>query len=60
VSLSVRRLELDRDAGKLFWTPSFRGGHTGVEALICDECLRSKINVTLAVAATVEKAKPAI
>ena len=63
VKLSVQRLELDRESGvrsRPYWSASFRGAHTNIEALVCDECLSSKINLTVAVDATVEKAKPVI
>lgn len=61
IKLEVRRLELDREAGvrtKPYWTPTFRGAHTGVEALVCDGCLQDHVHVELKIDASVEKAKP--
>jgi hypothetical protein len=58
VALAVRPLELDRDAGaysRTYWRPDFRNATHTIEAVICAECLGSKINVSVAVAATVEK-----
>ena len=60
VSLTVQRLQLDRDAGvrsQPYWTASYRSAQTSITALVCDECLASKINVAVVVDATVAKAK---
>lgn len=56
VSVSVRRLEVDQRS----WQASYRNAHTNIETVVCDDCVRSKVNVTLAVSATVEKAKDAL
>lgn len=60
VQLSVRRLELQGDRTHLYWGTSYQGAHTSIETVVCDDCVRSKINVTLSVDATVEKAKPTV
>lgn len=61
VQLTVRRLMLDRDAGahsSPYWAASWKGAaHTSIEALVCDECLGSRINVAVAVDATMAQAK---
>ncbi|KKM87273.1 hypothetical protein LCGC14_1270560 [marine sediment metagenome] len=60
VTLTVRRLVLDREAGartNAYWTGSYRSAHTSIEAIVCDDCLASKINVAIAVDATLAQAK---
>lgn len=60
VSLVVRRLELDRESGvrsRAYWTTGYRAAHTSIEAAVCDDCLASKINVAVAVDATLAHAK---
>ena len=61
VQLTVRRLILDREAGahsQPYWAASWRGAaHTAIEALVCDDCLGNRINVVVAVDATMAQAK---
>jgi hypothetical protein len=61
VEITVRRLALDREAGAYstpYWTASFKGTVASVSAIICDDCYRRDVRVTLAVSAAVEKARP--
>ena len=60
VTLTVRRLVLDREAGartKAYWSASYHSAHTSIEAVVCDDCLSGKINVSVAVDATLANAK---
>ena len=60
VRLTVQRLELERQAGvneRAYWTGGFRGLHTSIETVVCDECFASKINVAVDVDATMAQAK---
>lgn len=61
VHLAVRRLTLDRESGvrsEPYWTAAWKGApHTSIETLVCDDCLGSRINVAIAVDATMVQAK---
>lgn len=60
VELTVRRLELDREKGvssQPYWTPTYRTTVTSITSMVCDECLGSRINVAVAVDATMAEAK---
>jgi len=60
VHLTVQRLVLERESGvhsEPYWAPSYRPAHTSITSMVCDECLGSRINVTVAVDATMAKAK---
>ena len=61
VEVIVRRLMLERDSGarsEAYWMPSYRNTTTNVTAVICDTCVTNHVKISLAVSATVDKAKP--
>jgi len=59
VTLSVRRLELDRSGGSgLCWIGSYRSTHTNIESIVCETCLRGQIKVNVSVDASMTGATP--
>ena len=59
VQIDVQELILDRDAGissRPYWTAKYRTG-TRIEAIMCQTCVRSNVQVQVVASAKVEKAK---
>jgi hypothetical protein len=59
VQIDVQELILDRDAGissRPYWTAKYRTG-TRIEAIMCQKCLRSNVNVQVVASAKIEKGK---
>jgi hypothetical protein len=59
VQIDVQELVLDRDAGlsaRAYWTAKYRTG-TRIEAIMCQGCVRSNVQVQVVASAKVEKAK---
>jgi hypothetical protein len=59
VQIDVQELILDRDVGissRPYWTAKYRTG-TRIEAIMCQKCLRSNVNVQVVASAKIEKGK---
>lgn len=59
VQIDVQELMLDRDAGisaRPYWTAKYRTG-TRIEAIMCQDCVRSNVQLQVVATAKVEKAK---
>lgn len=59
VQIDVQELVLDRDAGiaaRPYWTAKYRTG-TKIEAIMCQSCVRSNVQIQVVATAKVEKAK---
>lgn len=59
VQIDVQELVLDRDAGiaaRPYWTAKYRTG-TKIEAIMCQSCVRSNVQLQVVATAKVEKAK---
>jgi hypothetical protein len=59
VQIDVQELVLDRDAGitaRPYWTAKYRTG-TRIEAIMCQSCVRSNVQLQVVASAKVEKAK---
>lgn len=58
VQIDVQELVLDREAGissRPYWTAKYRTG-TRIEAIMCQKCVRSNVQVQISATAKVEKA----
>lgn len=59
VTIDVQELVLDRDAGmssRPYWSPKYRTG-TRIEAVMCQGCVKSNIQLQVVASAKIEKAK---
>lgn len=59
IQVDVQELVLDRDAGiaaRPYWTAKYRTG-TKIEAIMCQSCVRTNVQLQVVASAKVEKAK---
>lgn len=58
-TIDVQELVLDRDAGlsaRAYWTAKYRTG-TRIEAIMCQTCVRSNVQIQVTASAKVENAR---
>lgn len=59
IQIDVQELVLDREAGiaaRPYWTAKYRTG-TRIEAIMCQQCVRSNVQLQVVATAKVEKAR---
>jgi len=59
VNIDVQELVLDRDAGmsaRPYWSPKYRTG-TRIEAIMCQICVKTNVQIQVMASAKIEKAK---